>query len=274
MTAQREQTGHALEIEDLAGYSQALRLGEFIYVAGQVGRNEAGKPIPEPGLVAKFHRAMANMEAVLGRLGSELSDVVYAQLHVTEDLGRSWADVTSLHRQYFGSASPATTIIQVNGLNHPDYLVEISAIAEARQTSEERSPQVTGREYVRKGTRLEKELGCSQAVIVGNHVFISGQLSVDKAGNVLHEKGVAGQFKKALENFAEVLGEAGGTLDDVVATHMFLTEFPDDKGFKDICDAHREAFSGKNRPTATMVYVPRLPLPGTMVEITGVAVLD
>ncbi len=68
--------------------------------------------------------------------------------------------------------------------------------------------------------------------------------------------------------------KAGYCPDDVVATHMFLTAFPNERQFVGICDAHRTAFGGANRPTGTMVYVPKLPVAGAMVSITGTAVLD
>jgi len=47
-----------------------------------------------------------------------------------------------------------------------------------------------------------------------------------------------------------------------------------DVQFVAICDAHRTTFGGANHPTGTMVYVPKLPVSGAMVSITGTAVLD
>lgn len=122
-------------------------------------------------------------------------------------------------------------------------------------------------------TALEKSLGASRAVRVGQHVFVSGQMALDEAGTVVHEGALGAQFKRALETLVEVVEAAGGTRDDVVATHMFLTRYPNEDDFGQICDAHRNTFSGTNRPTGTMVYVPRLPVEGALVEITGVAVI-
>jgi 2-iminobutanoate/2-iminopropanoate deaminase len=131
MTTKREQTRHGLEIEELFGYSQGLKVGDLIYVAGQIGRDETGQPIPEPGLRAKFEKTMANMSAVLTRLGSSMEQLLYVQVHVTVDLGDNWEELAGLCRKHFEAARPAATIVQVDGLNHPDYLVEVSAIAAA-----------------------------------------------------------------------------------------------------------------------------------------------
>jgi enamine deaminase RidA (YjgF/YER057c/UK114 family) len=275
MTAARQQTRHGLEIEEIFGYSQGIRVGNLVYVAGQIGRDESGQPIPEPGLLAKFEKTMSNMRVVLERLASSVEELVYVQLHVTEDLEKCWSDLTELHRRHFAGARPASTVIQVDSLNHPDYLVEISAVAATRKGEEKGDDEVgQNRQEVTMGVPLEAQLGYSQAVKVDKHIYVSGQMSLDPSGNILHEGQPAAQFKQALDNFADVLAELGASLDDVVATHMFLTVFPDEQGFVDICDAHRTAFSENNRPTGTMVYVPKLPIPGAMVEITGVAVMD
>ena len=269
----RLQTRHGLEIEERFGYSQGLEAGGLIYVAGQVPRDETGNPIPQSGLTAHFEKTASNICAVLERLGGSLERLVYVQLHVTADLERSWNELTALNRRFFAKAAPAGTIIQVDGLNHPDYLIEISAVATGGATKEA-SSMAAKRENVAAVSVTEIQCGFSAAVRVGKQVFVSGQMSLDAGGKLLHPGDVAAQFRQALDNFAAVLARAGATPNDVVATHMFLTAFPNERQFVDICDAHRTAFGGANHPTGTIVYVPRLPVSGAMVSITGTAVLD
>ncbi|CAN5872160.1 RidA family protein [soil metagenome] len=120
---------------------------------------------------------------------------------------------------------------------------------------------------------LDQGLGISKAVRTGNHVFVSGQMSLDEDGNVLHPGQLAAQFRQAFDNLVAAVEQAGGTAQDVVATHMFLTQYPDQDDFVAICEAHKRTFSGQNQPTGTMVYVPRLPVDGAMVEVTGVAIV-
>lgn len=133
----------------------------------------------------------------------------------------------------------------------------------------------TSRQQVPDESPLAAEMGFSKAVRAGRHIFVSGQMSLDASGSVLHPGDLAGQFRQAFEHVVRAVEEAGGTAADVVATHMFLTEFPDEQGFVDVCDAHRAAFdSAEHRPTGTMVYVPRLPVPGALVEVTATAVVD
>jgi len=277
MTAPRSQTRHGLEIEELFGYSQGLVAGGFIYVAGQVPRDEAGKPIAQEGLTAKFEKTAANIGAVLERLGSSLDALVYVQLHVMPDLESCWNEIAPLTRRLFGAAQPAGTIIQVDGLNHPSYKIEISAIAAAAAPTNAgvtEGPYMSKRDNIAPASPLETQCGFSSAVRAGKQVFVSGQMSLDANGKLLHPGDVGAQFNQALRNFAAVLERAGASPDQVVATHMFLTTQPDERQFVAICDAHRTMFGGANHPTGTMVYVPKLTVPGAMVSITGTAVLD
>jgi 2-iminobutanoate/2-iminopropanoate deaminase len=276
MTATRLQTRHGLEIEERFGYSQGMIAGEFIYVSGQVPRDESGNPIVEPDLTAKFEKTASNISVVLERLGASLAALVYVQLHVMPDLVECWDELAALARRFFAAAGPAGTIIQVAGLNHPSYLIEISAIATApaQPGVERKSAMSSKRDNIAPANQTERECGLSSAVKVGKQVFVSGQMSLDKDGKLLHPGDVGAQFDQALKNFAAVLEKAGASSDQVVATHMFLTATPDERQFVAICDAHRATFSSANHPTGTMVYVPKLPVPGAMVCITGTAVLD
>jgi len=278
MTAPRLQTRHGLEIEERFGYSQGLVAGGLIYVAGQVPRDQSGLPIAQPELAAKFEKTASNIAAILERLNSSLDALVYVQLHVMPDLQSCWSELAGLARRFFAPAQPAGTIVQVDGLNHPSYMIEISAIAATSTptgASHNEEPSMSSkRENVDPVSPLETQCGFSSAVRAGKQIFISGQMSLDPSGKLLHPGDVGAQFDQALKNFAAVLERAGASPDQVVATHMFLTAQPDEQQFVAICDAHRTMFGGANHPTGTMVYVPKLPVPGAMVSITGTAVID
>jgi 2-iminobutanoate/2-iminopropanoate deaminase len=129
VAAERIRKRHGLEIEELFGYWQALKVGDFVYISGQIGRDETGNPIPEKGLVPKFEKTMENMQAALEGVGSSLDNVVSIQVNVMKDLEECWETLSELHRRYFGKARPASTIVQIDNLNNPEYLVEVSAIA-------------------------------------------------------------------------------------------------------------------------------------------------
>jgi 2-iminobutanoate/2-iminopropanoate deaminase len=123
-------------------------------------------------------------------------------------------------------------------------------------------------------TELEKSLGASHTVRVGNHIYVSGQLPIDSGGELITSERLDHHFDRALSNVVSAVEAAGGTANQIVATHMFLTRFPDEEEFVGICDSHRSKFGDGDRPTGTMVYVPRLPLEGAMAAITAVAIVE
>lgn len=123
-------------------------------------------------------------------------------------------------------------------------------------------------------TELEKSLGASHTVRVGNHIYVSGQLPTDSSGELITSERLDHHFDSALSNVVAAVEAAGGTANNIVATHMFLTRFPDEEEFVGICDSHRSKFGEGDRPTGTMVYVPRLPLEGAMAAITAVAIVQ
>lgn len=63
----------------------------------------------------------------------------------------------------------------------------------------------------------------------------------------------------------------GADLDDVVKTYTFLVDEMAPEDFEAFCSVHRTSFPGSNRPTGTMVYVPRLALEGALVQVDAVA---
>lgn len=99
-------------------------------------------------------------------------------------------------------------------------------------------------------------------------VFTTGQIALDKEGNVLYPNDPAKQAEfiyKALQN---ILKQAGTSLDDVVKTTVFVTDMND---FPKI-SAVRNKYFKKAEPVSTLVEVKRLVKDGCRVEIEVIAV--
>jgi 2-iminobutanoate/2-iminopropanoate deaminase len=65
----------------------------------------------------------------------------------------------------------------------------------------------------------------SQAVQLGNLLFLSGQLGVDPATRELVPGGIQAETRQALDNIATVLAAAGSSLDRVAKVNIFITDF-------------------------------------------------
>jgi 2-iminobutanoate/2-iminopropanoate deaminase len=103
----------------------------------------------------------------------------------------------------------------------------------------------------------------------GRTVYVSGQVAMDAAGNVVGEGDVVAQTEKVLENLAAVLEEAGGGLEDVVKVTVFITDMGMYEGVHGV---RRRPFS-EPYPASSMVEVSALIDPRLLVEVEAVAVL-
>jgi 2-iminobutanoate/2-iminopropanoate deaminase len=107
-----------------APYSPVVRSGDHVFVAGQVGFDEAGDLVAG-GVEAQTARALANLDACLGAAGCTLTDVVRVGAFLV-DLD-DFAAFNDAYRRAFNEPYPARTTVQV-GLP-AGIRVEIDAIA-------------------------------------------------------------------------------------------------------------------------------------------------
>jgi 2-iminobutanoate/2-iminopropanoate deaminase len=107
----------------------------------------------------------------------------------------------------------------------------------------------------------------SQAVRVGNTLYLSGQLGFDPATGKFAGLDFEAQARQALENQRAILEAAGFSLKDVVQCQVFLTDMNNYPAFNAI---YREYFK-ENFPARAVLEVSRIPADG-LVEIMMVAV--
>jgi len=105
----------------------------------------------------------------------------------------------------------------------------------------------------------------SQAVIDGNMIFTSGQISVDPASGDIVGKTIAEQTHRVCKNLLAVLEACGGSLNTVIKTVCYLSDM---NNFKQFNEVYAEYFTGK--PARSCVEVARLPK-DVLVEIDVIA---
>ena len=108
----------------------------------------------------------------------------------------------------------------------------------------------------------------SQAVRVGDWLYLSGSLGIDPSTGEFVPGDAATQARKALENMREVLAAAGTTFDHVVKTTVFMADMDD---FVPVNAVYGEFFTG-TPPARSAVQAARLPK-DAFVEIEAVAYL-
>ena len=105
-------------------YSQAVRAGNTVYFAGQIGLDPQTMKMVE-GIDAQIHRVLDNLKAVAEAAGGTLNDVVRFTVYLT-DL-KHFAKVNEFMATYLTQPYPARAAIGVASLPR-DGLVEIDAI--------------------------------------------------------------------------------------------------------------------------------------------------
>jgi len=113
--------------EERVGYCRALRAGDRVFVTGTAPVAEGGGVYAPGNAYAQTVRCIRIVQEALEELGAELRHVVRTRMFVT-DIER-WEEFGRAHREAFGEHPPATTMVQVARLIHPDMLVEIEADA-------------------------------------------------------------------------------------------------------------------------------------------------
>ena len=107
----------------------------------------------------------------------------------------------------------------------------------------------------------------SQAIRVGNMLFLAGQIAIDPKSGQMNTGSIEEQTKLTMENLKAVLAASGMTMDHVVSTSVFLKDLND---FAKMNAVYGTYFKD-NPPARATVQVARLPR-DALVEISAVAV--
>lgn len=107
----------------------------------------------------------------------------------------------------------------------------------------------------------------SQAMVVGNLVFTSGQIAINPASGSIEAADVVGQTEQVMKNLGEVLAAAGASFETAVKTTCFLADIADFAAFNEV---YGKYFTSK--PARSCVAAKALPK-GALVEVEVIAEL-
>ena len=114
---------------------------------------------------------------------------------------------------------------------------------------------------------IRERFNYSPGVIVGDTLYIAGQVGRDAELNVL--EGAQAQYVQAFENVARVLSAVGANFDNVVAMVTYHIDIPDIANFMTV----KDRYFVNHVPAWTGIGVTALAMPGLLVEIKCVAKL-
>ncbi len=119
------------------------------------------------------------------------------------------------------------------------------------------------RQNFSSGVKWEEIVGYSRAVKVGSRLYLTGTTAIDQHGEFVGLDDAYAQTVQVIRNIERVIKQAGGTLENVVRTRMFVTDI---SRWEQYGRAHKEFFD-KIRPCATMIEVRALIDPRMLIEI-------
>ena len=106
----------------------------------------------------------------------------------------------------------------------------------------------------------------SQAVAASGMLFVSGQIPLDPVSGELVDGGIKEQTERVLKSIKAIVEKAGGTMENVVKTTVYLTDL---SLFAEMNEVYASFFS-QNRPARATVQVAALPK-NSLVEIDAIA---
>ena len=114
-------------MEEIVGFSRAVRVGPYISVGGTAPVGADGKTVGTGDPAAQARRCIEIIKDALERAGSGLHDVVRTRVLLTRI--EDWEAVIKVRAEYFKDVRPVDTIMQVSGFVNPEWLVEFEADA-------------------------------------------------------------------------------------------------------------------------------------------------
>lgn len=112
--------------EAIGPYSQAMRLGDFVYTAGQIALSPETMEIVGDDVAAQTDRVMRNLQAILREAGADLDTVLKTTVYLADM--NDFAAMNEVYGRYFADHRPARSTVEVAALPK-NVLVEIDAIA-------------------------------------------------------------------------------------------------------------------------------------------------
>jgi len=140
--SRKDAKGLGMPWEDLYGYAQAVKVGDTIYLSGQLSHDDEGNivgpaPLDHEGRIEdhsnmeiQMRQTYANAKKLLAEYDATLDDVVEEVLYVT-DMDAAFAVAGEVRKETYGSDRPdvASTILVTPRLALPPQLIEIKFIA-------------------------------------------------------------------------------------------------------------------------------------------------
>ena len=112
--------------QPISHYTDAVRFGNLLFISGIGPLAEDGSLVGRGDVVEQTRQIFRNMQKALGAAGATFADVLKVTVFLTDVDDRT--KINPVRQEYFGSARPASTLVEVSRLAIPGMKVEIEAV--------------------------------------------------------------------------------------------------------------------------------------------------
>ena len=115
---------------DPPAYSQGIKVSEaqtVLFLAGQVAYEKDGSAKHAGDFKGQAREVFRCLKSLVETAGGRMENIVKLNYYLTDIRYR--ADLVPIREEFLGKKGPASTLVQVSALAHPDWLIEVEAIA-------------------------------------------------------------------------------------------------------------------------------------------------
>ncbi len=115
---------------DAPTYSQGIKVSHaqtILFLSGQVAYTADGSPACRGDFKGQARGAYEAIRALVESQGGTMADIVKITTYLTDMRYR--VDLPPLREEFLGRKGPASTLVEVSALAHPDWMIEIEAVA-------------------------------------------------------------------------------------------------------------------------------------------------
>ena len=250
--------------------SQGWKIGNRIFVGGQISADKTGSPVYVGDLDAQTRNIYDYIGRVLSDAGASFADLTRVKICFKYDskdpkTGQTFVDrIMEVSQEYMMGTPPVITAFAVD-LLYPGLDLEIDAMAIIDQDTK----TLSGREL----TGRYQPPVFSDGVLADGEIYVGGQTSLGPDNSVLFPEDFPAQAKEVFHRLNNVLAQADATLDNVVKLNLFIVADDADveDRFHQACQIWAE-ICPDSHPAMTPVRVHELPKPGLLFQADCIAI--
>ena len=249
--------------------SQGWKVGNRIFVGGQISADENGIPVHVGDLDAQTRNIYRYIGHILSDAGASCKDIVHIKVCFKYDsrnplTGVAFADrILEITKEMVDGPAPVVTAFGVD-LLYPGLDLEIDAMAIVDEGRKILTPTCSVGRY-------QPDV-FSHGISAGGEIYVAGQTALDDHGEIISKGDFSAQSKVVFERIQRILAQAGATLEDVVKLNLFLVGADDE--IEDAFHQVSRLWAGlclDGHPAMTAVRVHEPAKPGLLIQVDCIA---